>query len=159
MPWQAVGMEIDWARGNTVLVDGMEVAHADREWFRERATVQIGPELWDYRSAGWARGTLVADLDGTTRFTARRSGLLVSRWTIDVGDQLELSPAGIFTTRLRLARGGTPIGEASRSGLFTTRPRLTLTESLDISAACFVLWVAFVELNRRASSDGAASAG
>lgn len=152
-------MELDWARGNAILGDGVEVARANREWLRERAVVQIGPELWTFRAQGWGSRTLVAELDGTTRFTARRSGFLASRWTIDVGHQLELTQAGFFTTRLQVSRNGTPIGEATRSGIFTTRPRLRLAEALDLRAGCFVLWVAYVELNRRSSDASSGSAG
>ncbi len=120
--------------------------------------MQIGPELWHFGSEGWSAGTLLAELDGTTRFTARRSGFFTSTWTIDVGHQLELAQAGFFSSRLTVSRGGAPIGEAARSGIFTSRPRLTLTEPLDVTAGCFVLWVAYVELNRRSSDGGGASA-
>lgn len=153
-------MDLDWARGNAIVVDGVEVAHANREWLRERAVVQIGPELWTFRAEGWGRGTLLAELDEKSRFTARRSGFLASKWTIDVGEQLELTQAGFFTSRLKVSRSGTAIGEVTRSGIFTSRPRLTLAEPLDVRAGCFVLWVAYVELNRRSSeSGGGASAG
>ncbi len=152
-------MELDWARGDTILADGVEVAHADRAWLRERAELQVGPDLWHFRSEGWGRGTLLGERDGTTRFTARRSGFLASRWTIDVGTQLVLTQAGLFSSRLKVSRGGSTIGEVTRSGLFSNRPRLSLTDDLDTSAGCFVLWVAYVELNRQSSNAGGASAG
>lgn len=144
-------MELDWARGNAILLDGMEVAHANREWIRERAVVQIGPELWTFRAERWGGRTLLAELDGTPRFTARRSGFLTATWTIDVGRLVELTQAGVFTSRMRISRNGTAIGEAAPSGILTSRPRLSLTEALDVRAGCFLLWVVFVELNRRSS--------
>ena len=150
-------MELDWAGGNVILADGVEVARAERSWFRERAEVQIGPELWQFRAEGWGSGSLLADLDGPTHYAARRSGFFTSKWALDLGHPLELTQAGLFSTRLALTRGGTQIGEVTRSGMFTSRPRLTLTEPLDTRAGCFVLWVAHVELNRQ--SDGGASAG
>jgi hypothetical protein len=93
-----------------------------------------------------------------TRFVARRSGFFTSTWTIDAGEQLQLRPRGVFSTRLTLSRAGAPIGEVSRSGLLTTRPRLTVQEPLDPRPGCFVLWVAYVELNRQANDGGAAAA-
>jgi hypothetical protein len=158
MPWQGAGMEIDWGKGDVILVDGRETAHADRSWLRERAEVQIGPELWEFRSSGWGGSDLTASLDGTVHYGASRSGFLSSRWTVSVGEELELRSAGWFSSRLTLSRAGSPIGEVSRSGLFTSRPRLTLADALDVRAGCFVLWVAYVELNRQSSGGGAAAA-
>ncbi len=144
-------MEIDWARGNIVIVDGREVARAERSWLRERAEVQIGSQSWLFRSDGWAGSTLRAELDGVTHFAARRSGFLTSRWTFDVGEQLTLAQTGWFGTRLTLSRGSSVIGQCVRSGLVTSRPRLELVEDLEVRIACFVLWVAYVELNRQSS--------
>ena len=150
-------MEIDWAKGDVILVDGMEVAHASRAWWRERAEVQIGPELWHYRSEH--RGTLVAELDGVVRFTARRSGVFSSTWSVDVGDQLQMRQASWFRTRLAITRAGAPVGEASSSGIFTTRPRMTVDLHVDTRAACFLLWVAHIEFNREQASNGASAGG
>ncbi|GAA1930196.1 hypothetical protein [Nocardioides hwasunensis] len=152
-------MELDWAKGDVILLDGQEVANAARSWFRERAEVQIGPELWQYRSEGFGRGTLVAELDGVARFSARRSGFFTSTWTVDAGQPLELRQAGWFGSRLSLSRAGTTIGEASTSGIFTTRPRLVLSEPVEARAGCFVLWVAYVEFTRRQSSASSSSGG
>lgn len=153
-------MEFDWARGDVIVVDGTEVARADRSWFRERADVQIGPELWHYRAeGGWTRSRLVAELDGVTRLTAQRSGFFASTWAVEVaGQQLELSPAGFFGLRLVVRRAGVQIGEAHRSGVLTTRTRIEVTEPLDVPTGCFLLWVAYVEYNRRASSSSGSSA-
>lgn len=151
-------MEFDWGKGDVIVADGVEVGQASRSWFRERAEVQIGSELWDYRSHGWFGSELTASLDGVTRFVARRSGFFASTWTIDAGEQLQLRPRGLFSTRLTLSRAGAPIGEVTRSGLLTSRPRLTVREPLDPRLGCFVLWVAHVELNRQASDGGAAAA-
>ena len=153
-------MDFDWARGDVIIVDGTEVAHAERSWLRERAEVQIGPELWHYRTrGGWTRSSLVAEVDGVTRFSARRSGVFSTTWTVDAaGEQLEVASAGFFGTRLVVRRGGAPIGEVSRSGIFTTRTRLETTTDLAVPVGCFLLWVAHVELNRRQSSAGSSSA-
>ena len=152
-------MDFDWARGDVIVVDGTEVAHAERSWLRERAEVQIGPELWHYRAeGGWTRSVLVAEVDGVTRFSARRSGLFTTTWTVDAaGDQLEVASAGFFGTRLVVRRAGTVIGEVGRSGIFRTRTRLQTTVDVDVSLGCFLLWVAYVELNRRQSSAGSSS--
>ncbi len=152
-------MEIDWARGDVIQVDGRDVAHATRAWLRERAEVQIGTHLWDFRSNGWGGTELTASLDGTTHFGARRSGFFTSTCTIDIGTDLELKQAGWFTSSLALSRGGAQIGEVTRSGLFTSRPRLVLSEPLDTAAGVFVLWIAYVELSRRANSSSGGSAG
>ena len=151
-------MQIDWARGDVIQVDGQAVAHANRAWLRERAEVQVGPQLWDFSATGWGGRDLTASLEGTTRFTARRSGFLSTTWAIEVGEQLSLRQAGWSGSRLTLSRAGSPIGEATRSGLFTSRPRLELSEPLDVPAGVFVLWVAYVELNRQASSSAGGSA-
>ncbi|SED04630.1 hypothetical protein SAMN04489844_3552 [Nocardioides exalbidus] len=151
-------MEYDWARGDVIQADGVEVARASRSWFRERAEVEIGPEVWEFRSNGWGGSELTASLAGTVHYGARRSGFLTSRWTISVGDELDLRTAGLFSSRLTLSRAGTPIGEVTRSGIFTGRPRLTVSEPLDTRAGCFVLWVSYVELNRQSSDGGAAAA-
>src|SRR6476469_3737797 len=151
-------MELDWASGDVILADGVEVARAERSWFRERAEVQIGPELWEFTSNGWLGSELTASLDGTTYFGARRSGFLSSTWTLDVGEPLELKQAGWFASRLVVSRAGSPIGEVSRTGLFTSRPRLELVEPLETRAAVFVLWIAYVELNRQSSDGGSAGA-
>ncbi|CUR58996.1 hypothetical protein NOCA1170007 [metagenome] len=153
-------MDFDWARGDVIVVDGTEVARAERSWLRERAEVQIGPELWHYRAeGGWTRSSLVAEVDGVARFTARRSSLFSTTWTVDAaGDQLEVASAGFFGTRLVVKRAGTVIGEVSRSGIFTTRTRLETSTDLDVPLGCFLLWVAYVELNRRQSSAGSSSA-
>ena len=151
-------MELDWASGDVILADGVEVARAERSWFRERAEVQVGTQLWEFRSNGWGGSELVASLDGTAHFGARRSGFLSSTWTLDVGEPLELKQAGWFGSRLTLSRGGTPVGEATRTGMFTSRPRLVLGEPLETRVAVFVLWVAYVELNRQASSSAGGSA-
>ena len=151
-------MELDWASGDVILADGVEVARADRSWFRERAEVQIGSQLWEFRSNGWGGSELTASLDGTVHFGARRSGFLSSTWTLDVGESLELKQAGWFGSRLTLSRAGSPIGEAARTGMFTSRPRLGLVEPLETRVAVFVLWVAYVELNRQASDGGSAGA-
>jgi hypothetical protein len=147
-------MEYDWARGDVIQADGVEVAHASRSWFRDRAEVQVGPELWAYRAQGWGGGTVVAELDGLTRYSARRSGFFTATWTIDGG--LQLAQASWFGSRLALSRGGTPIGTCERSGFFNGRPRLVLTEQVDVRLACFVLWLAYREFNRQ--SDGGAAA-
>lgn len=147
-------MDLDWASGDIILADGAEVARAERSWFRERAEVQIGPQLWEFRSNGWGGSDLTASLDGTIHFGARRSGFLSSTWALDVGEPLELKQAGWFASRLVLSRAGSPIGAASRTGLFTSRPRLELAEPLEIRVAVFVLWIAYVELNRQASDGG-----
>jgi hypothetical protein len=47
---------------------------------------------------------------------------------------------------------------ARRSDMFTSRPRMTLSDPVDVRAGCFVLRVAYVELNRRSSDGGAAAA-
>lgn len=153
-------MEFDWARGDVIVVDGTEVARAERSWLRERAEVQIGPELWHYRAeGGWTRSSLVAELDGIARFSARRSGVFSTTWTVDApGQQLEVASAGFFGSRLVVRRAGTPVGEVGRSGIFTSRTRLETTEDLDLRLGCFLLWVAHVELNRRQSSAGSSSA-
>ena len=149
-------MEFDWGKGDVIHVDGVEVARAGRSWFRERAEVQIGPELWEFRATGWSGSELSASLDGVPHFVARRSGIFTSTWTIDAGEPFELRQAGLFSSRLALSRGGTPIGEVARSGLLTSRPRLQLAEPVDTRLGCFVLWVAYVELNRQ--NDGGSSA-
>lgn len=153
-------MQFDWAGGDVILVDGVEVAHAERAWLRERAEVQIGPERWVYRSNGaWIRTPLVAELDGVVRFRATTAGFFSVTWTLEGGPEaLELSHAGIFTSRLHVRRRGEVIGEASRSGLFTTRARLDLVEPIDLRAGCFLLWVAHVEFNRKQSGAGGAAA-
>ncbi len=150
-------MQFDWAGGDVIVVDGTEVASADRAWFRERAEVQIGPERWLYRANGsWLRTPLVAELDGVERFRADPSGVLSVTWTVECGsDPLQLTHAGIFTSRLHVTRAGTVIGEATRSGLFTTRARLDLSEAVDLRVGCFLLWVAHVEFNRNQSGSGA----
>src|SRR4051794_6456662 len=91
--WQAGPMELDWAGGDVVLADGVEVARAERSWFRERADVQIGPELWQFRSeGGWTRNHLVGELDGVVRLRATRSGFFTSTWAVDSGaDQLQVA--------------------------------------------------------------------
>ena len=149
-------MELDWASGDVILADGVEVARAERSWFRERAEVQIGSQLWEFRSNGWGGSELTASLDGTIHFGARRSGFFSSTWTLQVGEPLELKQAGWFGSRLTLSRAGAPIGEVTRSGLLTSRPQLGLVEALETRAAVFVLWVAYVELNRQASDGGSA---
>lgn len=153
-------MEFDWGRGDVIVVDGAEVARADRSWLRERAEVQIGPELWHYRAeGGWTRSRLVAELDGAVRFSAQRSGWFSSTWVVDAGgQQLELASAGFFGSRLVVKRHGMPIGEAHRSGVFTTRTRIEVTERLDTALGCFLLWVAYVEYSRRQSSAGSSAA-
>lgn len=150
-------MELDWASGDVILADGVEVAHADRSWFRERAEVQIGPELWGYRSTGgWTRGTLVGELDGVVRFQATRSGFFGSRWTVEGGPEpLEVATSGFWGTRLSISRAGTVIGEARTSGFFTTRSQITLSEPVSIQVGCFLLWVTHVELSRQSSASGA----
>jgi hypothetical protein len=147
-------MELDWASGDVVLADGVEVAHADRSWFRERAEVQIGAELWDYRSTGgWTRSTLVGELDGVVRFRATRTGFFTSRWAVEGGPEpLEVASSGWWTSRLSISRAGTVIGEARTSGFFTTRSRIALSEPVSVQVGCFLLWVTHVELSRRASS-------
>ena len=147
-------MELDWASGDVILADGVKVARAERSWFRERAEVQIGSQLWEFRSNGWGGSELTASLDGTVHFGARRSGFFSSTWTLHVGEPLELKQAGWFGSRLTLSRAGSPIGEVTRSGLFTSRPQLGLAESLETRVAVFVLWVAYVEHNRQASDGG-----
>ncbi|RYB91872.1 hypothetical protein EUA93_17235 [Nocardioides oleivorans] len=151
-------MEYDWARGDVIQADGVEVAQATRSWFRDQAEVRIGHEVWTYRAQGWGRGTVVADADGAPRFTARRSGLFTARWTLDVGSELALVQAGWASSRLDLVRGGTSIASCWRSGLFNGRPRLELTQELDVPVVCFVLWLAYREYNRQSSDGGAAAA-
>lgn len=147
-------MELDWASGDVILADGVEVARADRSWFRERAEVQVGPETWDYRSeGGWTRSTLVGELDGVVRFRATRTGFFSSRWTVEGGpDPLEVASSGFWGTRLSISRAGIVVGDARASGFFTTRSRISLSEPVSMQAGCFLLWVAYVELSRRASS-------
>lgn len=151
-------MEFDWAKGDVIVVDGVEVARAERSWLRERAQVQIGPELWEFRANGWSGSELSASLDGVPHYVARRSGFFSSTWTIDAAERLRLRQGGFFSTRLTLSRDGAPIGEVTRSGVFTSRPRLTVAEPLDPRLGCFVLWVAYVELNRQSSNGGGAAA-
>lgn len=154
-------MHFDWGRGDVILLDGLEVARADRAWLRERAEVQIGPELWHYRAGGsWGRSPLVAELDGVERFRATPSGFFSTTWAVDGGAApLRLATAGLFTSRLTVTRGDTPIGEATRSGFFATRARLELSEPIDPRVGCFLLWVAYVEFRRRQSAgDGGAGA-
>ena len=150
-------MELDWASGDVILADGVEVAQAERSWFRERAEVRIGPELWSYRTeGGWSRSILVGELDGVVGLRATRSGFFTSTWVVDAGaDQLEIASAGWFGNRLAISRAGTVIGEARSSGLFTTRTRIALSEPVSTQAGCFLLWVTHVELSRRQSSAGA----
>jgi hypothetical protein len=151
-------VEFDWGKGDVIVVDGTEVGHASRSWLRERAEVQIGPELWDYRSTGWSSSELTASLDRATHFVARRSGFLTSTWTIDAAERMQLRHGGFFSTRLVLSRDGAPLGEVTRSGLFTTRPRLTVGEPMDPRLGCFLLWVAHVELSRQSSDGGGGAA-
>ena len=150
-------MELDWASGDVILADGVEVARAERSWFRTRAEVQIGPELWAYRSeGGWTRSTLVGELDGAVRLRATRTGFFTSTWTVD-GDAepISLSSGGWIGTRLTIRRDLRTIGEARSSGIFTTRSRISLSEPVPTQVGCFLLWVAHVELSRRQSSAGA----
>ena len=152
-------MELRWASGGVISADGVEVARAERSWFRERAEVQIGPATWHYRSdGGWTRSRLVGELDGVVRMRATRSGAFSSRWTVDTGSgQVELASAGWFGSRLTVARAGAGagavIGEGRPAGSFSTRPRLTLGEPVSTQAACFLLWVVHVELSRRQASS------
>lgn len=152
-------MRVDWDRGNVILVDGQEVARADRSWLRERAEVQVGTDLWLFRAEGiWGRPPLVAELDGVARMGARASGFLTTTWAVDAGaGSLEVAQAGMFSSRLLVVRGGARIGEIGRSGFFTNRPQMDLTEAVDVPVACFLLWLAFVEFNRRQSQAAAAS--
>ncbi len=150
-------MQVDWARGDVIVVDGVEVAHADRAWFRERAEVQIGAESWVYRTQGslW-RSQLVAELDGVERFRARSSGVFSVTWIVEAGPEtLQLKHAGIFTSRLVVTRAGTVIGQATRSGMLTSRARLALSEPVDLRVGCFLLWVAHVDFNRKQAGAGA----
>lgn len=149
-------MQFDWGKGDVILVDGVEAARADRAWFRERAEVQVGPELWLYRAHGsWRRTPLVAELDGFERMRAQSSGFFSPTWTVETGaGSLQLAHAGIFTSRLQVRRAGTVIGEATRSGFFTTRARLDLSEPVDLRVGCFLLWVAHIEFTRRQASSG-----
>ena len=150
-------MELDWASGDVIVADGVEVARAERSWWRERAEVQVGPELWGYRSeGGWTRSTLVGELDGAVRLRATRTGFFSSRWVVEGGPEpLEVATSGWWGTRLSISRAGGVIGEARTSGFFTTRSRITLSEPVSTQVGCFLLWVAHVELNRRQSSAGA----
>lgn len=150
-------MHFDWGKGDVILVDGVEAARADRAWFRERAEVQIGPETWLYRADGsWRRTPLVAELDGFERMRAQSSGFFSPTWTVETGaGPLQLSHAGVFTSRLHVGRAGAVIGEARRSGLFTTRAQLDLSEPVDLRVGCFLLWVAHIEFHRQQSGGGA----
>ncbi|MCF6377606.1 hypothetical protein L2K70_08320 [Nocardioides KLBMP 9356] len=150
-------MELDWAKGNVILADGVEVARAERSWFRERAEVQIGPEAWLYRAtSGWTWSSLVAELDGVERLQARRSGFFTNRWAVTGGPEpYEVTNSGFWGTRLAISRRGTQVGEARMSGVFTTRSRIELTEPVTPQVGCFLLWVSHVEFTRRAHSNGA----
>ena len=153
-------MELDWARGDVIVADGVEVARAERSWFRERAEVQIGPELWLYRATGgWTWSSLVAEVDGVERLHAQRSGFFANRWTITGGPETyEITTSGFWGARLAISRAGSQVGEARTSGFFTTRSRIELTEPVTPQVGCFLLWVSFVEFTRRAQTNGAGAA-
>jgi len=152
-------MELDWASGDVILADGVEVARAERSWFRERAEVQIGPELWTYRAAGgWTWSNLVAEIDGVERLHAQRSGFFVNRWAVTGGEQpYEVATSGFWGARLAISRAGVQVGEARTSGIFTARSRIALTEPVTPQVGCFLLWVSYVEFTRRANSGAGAA--
>ena len=151
-------MELDWASGDVILADGVEVAHADRSWFRERAEVQIGPERWLYRAtSGWTWSSLVAELDGVERLQAQRSGFFTNRWAVTGGPEpYEVATTGFWGTRLAVSRAGTQVGEARTSGIFTARSRISLSEPVTPQVGCFLLWVSYVEFTRRANNGAGA---
>lgn len=153
-------MEYGWGRGDVILADGVEVATADRSWLRERAEVRVGEAQWTFEATGsWlSRRRLVGRVDGTELMAAEPRGFWQTGWEIAAeGEQLSLSPAGIFTNRMVLRRAGVEVGSVRASHLFTNRPELTSSVELTPAVAAFVLWVAFVELTRRSAAASSAS--
>lgn len=144
-------MECAWAKGDLILVDGREVARARRSLWSERADVQIGPEFWIFRADGsWlGRRPLIAECNGVGWFRATPSGLFSTTWSVTAGqDHFQMSRRGLFSSTLDVRRPEGVVGYARRSGLVSTRPVLHLSQQIDPRAACFLLWVAFIDFRR-----------
>lgn len=147
-------MEYDWESGDLIMAGDREIARADRSWFRERADVQIGPDLWTFRTdGGFFSQSLLAELNGEERLRASPGGMWAKVWTVStMAGAIELKTKGLLGTKISVLRDGQEIGEVSTSGFFTNRPSLIIDFDLPDVEAVFILWVAYVEFNR--ASDG-----
>ncbi|MGC5165770.1 hypothetical protein [Luteimicrobium sp. DT211] len=153
---------LTWGRswGNQELVlDGTTVGLFDTSTFRERATVRLGPEVWEYarQSGGAILGTGPAGSPTPFQLWATRRSFFTYTWDVATpAGRYELKQ-GVFSTAFQVLRAGVPIGEARRAGTLTNRFSLSVTPDVPLPDQVFLLWVVEASERRRSHSSSAAA--
>jgi len=153
---------LTWGRswGNRELVlDGTTVGRFDTGTFRERTTVQLGTETWEYarQPGGQILGTgPMGSLTPFQLWATRRSFFTYTWDVVTPAAPYELKQ-GMFSTAFQVLRGGVQIGEARRAGMVTSRFSLGVTPDVPLQDQVFLLWVVEASERRRSHSSTASA--
>ncbi|GMA24260.1 hypothetical protein GCM10025864_20190 [Luteimicrobium album] len=154
---------LTWGRswGNQELVlDGTTVGRFETGTFRERTTVHLGTETWEYarQPGGGILGTGPVGSPTPFQLWATRRSFFSYTWDVATPAARYELKQGLFSTAFQVLRGGVQIGEARRAGTMTNRFSLVVPPDVPLQDQAFLLGV--VEASeRRRSHSSTASAG
>jgi len=151
---------LTWGRswGNQELVlDGTTVGRFDTATFRERTTVQLGTEAWEYvrQPGGQILGTGPVGSPTPFQLWATRRSFFTFVWDVVTPVARYELKQGTFSTAFQVLRDGVQIGEARRAGTLTTRFSLAVAPDVPLQDQVFLLWV--VEASERRRSHGSSA--
>ncbi|HWK91365.1 MAG TPA: hypothetical protein VNR17_03790 [Luteimicrobium sp.] len=148
---------LTWGSGpgnRDLVLDGTTVGRLDREAFRERATVQLGPETWQFARGrgGVVTGTGPWGAPVPHQLWARPFSAWRYGWEVVTPvARYELRGGGAFGGGYPLLRDGVQIGEARTVRFFSSRFAVLLPPDVPLPDQAFLLWVAQVAAGRTAA--------
>jgi hypothetical protein len=154
---------LTWGKGwgnRELVLDGATVGYFETGTFRERATVVLGSESWDFHRmpGGAIEGLGPVGAPAQHRLWATKMSMW--RYTWDVVTPVArygVALRGIFGGAFEVTRGGYLIGEAQSVSIFSNRYSLALPPDVPLPDQAFLLWVVEASARRRSNQASTSS--
>lgn len=142
-----------------VTEDGRDIALIDRDWFRERATLDVDGASYHVRRTSLVHGTFALELDGRVIAEAKKTSAFRRAFEVVTaeGERYELAAVSMFRRRFELLRGGVPVGVVEPVSVFGRTATAKFPTTLSRPLQLFLVFLVLVLWKR--ASDAAASSG
>jgi hypothetical protein len=140
-----------------VTEDGRDIAFIDRDWFRERATLDVDGATYHMRRTSVVHGTFALEHDGRVVAEAKKTSAFRRAFevvTVD-GERYELQASSMFRREFQLLRGGVPVGAVRPVSIFGRTATVNFPQTVPRPLQLFLVFLVLVLWKR--TSDAAAS--
>ncbi len=142
-----------FSRDYEFIANGAVVAKIDLSIFRERGTLTIHGQDFEFgRESLWA-GTFFLRRAGATVVTAKKPSVFRRELQVKFGGRaFSLVVASFFGRRFLLREGGREVGSVAPAHMFTRKAIVDLPESLPLEVQVFMAWLV-INIWQRNDSD------